>query len=47
MQFALQAGVTAQGGVNSLQQAGAFVFNAAGAVVSSPFTLAGRALAGQ
>jgi esterase/lipase superfamily enzyme len=47
VQFALQSGVTAQGGVNSLQQAGAFVFNAAGAVVSSPFTLAGRALAGQ
>jgi esterase/lipase superfamily enzyme len=47
VQFALRSGVTAQGGANSLQQAGAFVFNAAGAVVSSPFTLAGRALAGQ
>ncbi len=49
VQFALQSGVPAAGGAtaNSLQQAGAFVFDAAGAVLSSPFTLAGRALAGQ
>jgi esterase/lipase superfamily enzyme len=48
VQFALQSGVTARGGgtVNSLQQAGAFVFNAAGAALSSPLTLAERALAG-
>jgi esterase/lipase superfamily enzyme len=49
VQFALQSGVTPGGGASasSLQQAGAFVFNAAGAAISSPFTLAGRALAGQ
>jgi esterase/lipase superfamily enzyme len=33
--------------VGSLQQAGAFVFNAAGAAVASPFTLAGRVIAGE
>lgn len=33
--------------VDSLQQAGAFVFNAAGAAVASPFTLAGRVIAGE
>jgi esterase/lipase superfamily enzyme len=33
--------------VGSLQKAGAYVFNAAGTAVASPFTLAGRALGGQ
>jgi esterase/lipase superfamily enzyme len=49
VQFAVQSGMTAQGGatVNALQQAGAFVFNTAGDAISSPFTLAGRALSGR
>ena len=47
--IALQARETSSGAISagSLRQAGAFVFNAAGAAVSSPFTLAGRAIAGQ
>jgi len=35
------------GGADPLRQAGAFVFNTAGTVLSAPFTLVGQALAGQ
>ncbi|WP_244487956.1 alpha/beta fold hydrolase [Aureimonas sp. Leaf454] len=35
------------GGANELRQAGAYVFNAAGAAIASPFTLVGGALAGR
>jgi len=32
---------------NPVRQAGAFIFNTAGTVLASPFTLAGRAIAGE
>lgn len=45
---AFQSGMMARESspLGSLQQAGAFIFNAAGAAFSSPFMLVGRALAG-
>ncbi|HZW46553.1 MAG TPA: alpha/beta fold hydrolase [Microvirga sp.] len=44
---AVYSAVAPESGADPLRQAGAFVFNAAGTVLSTPFTLVGQALAGQ
>ncbi len=48
VQFALRSGAMTRGSTPaSLQEAGAFVFNAAGSAITSPFTIAERAFSGK